>query len=92
MCMKQKIKKRICDLLLNLYKIDVTDMNECILLNTNKIYGIDVFFIVFTICSEYNISLSKLPSYNDDVTVEKLATYIYTSVLQAKGESFIGKE
>ncbi|MBS5843167.1 MAG: hypothetical protein KIC77_06755 [Clostridiales bacterium] len=90
--MKQEIKKCVCDILSNNYKINVSNKNERILLNANKIFGIDIFYIIYTLCSKYNMPISKLSSFNDDITINNLTDYIYIQILQTKGLSSMRKE
>jgi hypothetical protein len=90
--MKQEIEKCICDILSNNYIINVSNKNERILLNANKIFGIDIFYIIYTLCSKYNIPISKLSSFNDDITINNLTDYIYIQILQTKGLTSTRKE
>jgi hypothetical protein len=90
--MKQEIEKCVCGILSDNYKVNIFNKNERILLNANKIFGIDIFYIVYAICSKYNIPISKLSSFNDDVTINNLTDYIYMQVLQTRGISFTRKE
>lgn len=85
--MKSEIAKRIHTILLEKYNIYIEDFNQKILLNFELIHGIDLFFILYSICEKYQIPLNRLTPYDEEVTINGLAEYIFKQIATTNQEN-----
>lgn len=90
--MEFEIKKLICALLSKYYPISEGCYDKRILMNSNVIQGIDLFYILYLICTEYNVKLSDLTPYNGDISINGLTEYILEQINQTKDKNTERKE
>ena len=74
---KESITKRICEIILERYKIDMSDRINIPLLEDRSMFRArDIIYILDTLLCENNIQRKYLTAYTYDITVEKLSQYI----------------
>lgn len=74
---KDIVIKRICDIILERNKIDISDKISVPLLDDrSRFRASDIIYILDSILREYNIDRHYLAAYTYDVTVERLSQYI----------------
>lgn len=79
MVKKEEIKKSIKDILIYKYDLQI-NASDKILLNTNKIKGIDIFYILFLVKERYNIKIDKYAPFDGEITIDNITNYIYSYI------------
>ncbi|MDD2492322.1 MAG: hypothetical protein PHY83_00085 [Bacilli bacterium] len=73
---KEEIEYSVKNILISKYNLEIND-NDKILLNTKKIKGIDILYIIFLVQQKYNIIIDKYWPFYGEVTIDNIVNYIY---------------
>ncbi|MDD3098982.1 MAG: hypothetical protein PHW36_01360 [Bacilli bacterium] len=76
MVKKEEIEYSVKNILISKYNLEIND-NDKILLNTKKIKGIDILYIIFLVQQKYNIIIDKYWPFYGEVTIDNIVNYIY---------------